>query len=330
MNTDRVVNVAVAQMSCVDGEVEKNLERAGDFVLQASRQGAQLLLFPELMPQGYGLTPELWSKAETLTGPTSSWLIDQARRSQMYIGTSFLECDGKDFWNSFGLASPEGKLHPIVRKRFPSMWEAYFFKGADGSQFIDTELGRIGVGICFDNHTYEVGRRIAQAQPDLILMPHSYATPYHTSKLVSQADIDRLNDLPLKVAGLYNEWLGVPVLLANKCGSWLAAVPKTLLGQPKDYSFSGHSLIVDADGKRTVQMGLEEGLGFGTIHLDPIQKKTCLPPKYSRYVYPGPAGREVLRVIEWSGAWSYRMSRERRQAARAFATPQPEMKRTMA
>lgn len=49
-----------------------NLARASDFVREVAKQGAQLVLFPEFMPQGYRLTPELWevglSMGRRLTG----------------------------------------------------------------------------------------------------------------------------------------------------------------------------------------------------------------------------------------------------------------------
>jgi len=47
---------------------------------QAQAQDAQLVLFPEFMPQGYLLTPALWDAAERFDGPTTRWLAETARR----------------------------------------------------------------------------------------------------------------------------------------------------------------------------------------------------------------------------------------------------------
>lgn len=44
---------AVAQMACKDGAVLSNLNRASELVLQGTSRGAQLILFPEFMSQGY-------------------------------------------------------------------------------------------------------------------------------------------------------------------------------------------------------------------------------------------------------------------------------------
>ena len=310
----KTIVLSVAQMISIDGDIHQNLDHAASFVAEASRQGAHLILFPEFMPQGYRLTPELWSCGERFDGPTVSWLRAAARQYNLYIGTSFLEARDGHFFNTFALAAPNGTIVGKVHKRSPSIWEAYFFKEERGSQYLDTELGRIGVGICFDNHTYEVACEIARSQVDLMLMPHSYCTPTVTSRSVTQADIDRLNHLPGMVARMYNQWFGVPVVLCNKSGIWDSPVPKTIFGQPKQYRFSGRSVILDAGGQVRAQSGDEEGLLTAAVTCDPNSKKRTQPPKYSRYIYPGPAGRELFRILEAVGRRQYETNPLRKQA----------------
>lgn len=285
---------------------------------QAQMQGAQLVLFPEFMPQGYLLTSALWDAAEPFDDVTTRWLSETSRRLGIYIGTSFLEVRNGQFLNTFVLTDPLGKILGMVRKRNPSMWEAYFFKGERGNPYIDTDLGRIGVGICFDNHTYEIANAIRQSNIDLMLMPHSYCTPTQSTKMTSQADIDRLNGLPGQVAHLYNEWFGVPVLMCNKSGAWDSPVPDTTLGTPKDFRFSGRSVLLDADGTVRGELGDEETVLIGTVKLDPSLKKQTRPPKYSRYIYPGSPGREIIRLMEFRGSLSYNFSKLRKHKARSY------------
>ena len=313
MNT---ITLSAAQITCKDGKVSENLEHAGTLALQASQQGAQLLLFPEFMSQGYRLTPELWDSAEPFDGPTTNWLSETARKLGMYIGTSFLEAKDCHFLNTFALAEPSGKIVGAVRKRNPSIWEAYFFRGERGNPYLDTDLGRIGVGICFDNHTYEVASDIARGKIDLMLMPHSYCTPTLPTKITSQADIDRLNNLPVRVARLYNEWFGVPVVLCNKSGPWDSPVPNTMLGVPTGYHFSGRSLIFNANGALIAELGEDEAVITGQVDLDETIKKQVEPSKYGRYIYPGSFGREILRIIETAGALNYTYNSLRNQKAR--------------
>lgn len=311
----KTILLSAAQITCQDGRVQENLEHASELAVQASQKGAQLVLFPEFMPQGYRLTPELWDAAERLDGPTTRWLCETARKYSLYVGTSFLEAREGHFFNTFALADPDGKIAGRVGKRSPSIWEAYFFKGSHGPQYLDTDLGRIGVGICFDNHTFAVASAIARSGIDLMLMPHSYCTPTLPGKAVSQADIERLNRMPGQVARMYNQWFGVPVVMCNKSGAWDSPVPATLLGQPKDYRFCGGSVIVDSDGSVKAELCDEEAVIVGQVTLDPDRKKQTQPPKYSRYIYPGPVGREVFRLLEAAGGWSYTFSALRKQKA---------------
>lgn len=312
------LTAAVAQITCIDGDISANLNHSSELVLQGVSNGAQLILLPEFMSQGYRLTPEIWNSAEPFDGPTVSWLLEIARKHNIYAGSSFLELRNGNFYNTFALASPGGKIAGRVYKRQPSMWEAYFFLGEKGPQYIDTEIGRIGIGICFDNHTFEVASAIRESKIDLMLMPHSYCTPTVENKMASRADIERLNDLPCRVARLYNEWFGIPVIMCNKSGSWNSPVPKTILGIPKDFRFSGRSMIIDSDGSIKVILGEEERIAEGVITLDPSVKKDTKVPKYSRYIYPGPAGREIIRFMEWRGRLSYLLNKERKLKAHSL------------
>lgn len=312
----KTLHISIAQITCIDGAVEQNLSHAYDLAREAHANGSELLLFPEFLTQGYRLTPDLWDSAELFDGPSTSLLSEASARFGMYMGTSFLEAKAGHFYNTFAFSNPSGKITGVVRKRFPSMWEAYFFKGFDGDHVFETDFGRVGVGICFDNHTYKVASLIAKGYPDLVLMPHSYCTPTVPNKLYTLHDIERLKKLPVNVAHLYNGWLGVPVVLCNKSGDWDSPVPNRIFGSPSGFKFSGRSSIIDANGNTLAELGEEEGIGYGQISIHAGSCRKAEIPKYSRYIYPGPAGREITRLMELQGYLSYRFSRKRKEKAK--------------
>jgi N-carbamoylputrescine amidase len=103
-------------MACDLGDVQKNLARAPAFVEEAAAKGAQLVLLPELMPGGYTLTEEIWNTAEPFDGTTTRWLRQLGRQLGIYVGTSFLETDGEDFFNAFVLATLKGEIAGRVRR----------------------------------------------------------------------------------------------------------------------------------------------------------------------------------------------------------------------
>jgi N-carbamoylputrescine amidase len=309
-NRTRTLRIAAVQMVSQEGSIKANLESAMLLVGQAVHDGAEFVLLPEFMPTGYLWDRRIWQAAESKEGPTVHWLQETSARLGIWLGTSFLETDGKDFFNTFVLTTPEGAEAGRVRKQFPSMGEAFFFKGEPGSHVIETSLGRIGVGICFDAHTVKVARLLGEPPIDLMLIPHSYSIPAMSTKDVSAVDIARMKNNLLGIGPYYARLLGIPAVSVNKCGP--AQAPK-----PEGYIFPGLSTIVDSNG--TVQARMEEQEGFieANVTLDPARKKSAIPRAYGRYVYPGPPGRELFTVVESIGHIWYSLNRDRRQVARA-------------
>ena len=312
MPTPRTLQVAAVQMSSRLGGNEENLGRAAALADDAAAKGAELILFHELMPGGYAWDGRAWSGAEPSNGSTASWLRDTARRTGAWIGTSFLEAAAGDFWNTFVLVGPDGREAGRVRKEFPAIYEGRTFRGSPGTHVIDTPLGRIGIGICFDAHTAVVAQKFASARVDLVLAPHCYCVPARTSRTVSARDIDRLRNNVGALAPLLAGALGVPTVVANRTGPWDAD-----RGTP--YVFVGQATVADSNGRVVAHLDTEEGVALGEVTLDP-SRRTGVPPRaYSRWIYPGPPGRELLRVIEWWAARGYRRDPTRRRLALSIA-----------
>jgi N-carbamoylputrescine amidase len=313
----RSVRLAAIQMPSRLGAIDENLARATTLAGEAAGRGARLLLFHELMPSGYAWDETAWSSAEPSQGPTAHWARELAGRLGVWLGTSFLEAEGEDFWNTFVLATPDATEAGRVRKEFPSMFEARVFRGDPGPHVIATALGNIGIAICFDAHAAAVARRLVVADVDLVLAPHCYCVPRRPSRTANQADIDRLVRNLAGIAPLYGRTLGVPTIVTNRVGDW--DVPKG-----SGFEFVGQATIADSDGTVRAHLDREEGLAIADVCLDPGRRTRTAPPAFSRWIYPGPRGREVLRAIEWWEGRRYRRSRHRRRQAIAAAVMGPE------
>ena len=307
----RRLRVAVAQMQSDNHDVDGNLARAEGFAERAARRGARLVLFPELMPGGYSLYYDIWDNAEPAHGKTSRWLARTSRRLGVWLGTSFLEADGEDFFNTFVMTGPDGAECGRVRKQAPAATEAYFFKGAVGSHVIETAIGRIGVGICAENYYCFIANQMSQGQVDFILMPHS-------------APISPVSPpTPGTHLGLwYARRLGVPVAFVNKVGPW---VTRTLLPPPAETrsSFPGLSAIVDSDASVLVSMNGEPDIGVADITLDPHRR--AAPAELSagfgipELAVGGPAVVAAIARAQMTGAQSYATNPERPLRARAIS-----------
>lgn len=91
----------------------------------------------------------------------------------IWLGAGLVETDGRDFFNVFILCGPDGNIAGTARK---DNAEAFCFKRGLGIHVIETTIGRIGVGICADNHFASLIALLQAEAVDLILMPHAWPT----------------------------------------------------------------------------------------------------------------------------------------------------------
>jgi len=321
MNTIRTLRVAGIQVESRNLDVQGNLQRAEAQAAVAAERGAELVLCPELLAAGYVYHPSLWKAAEPCGGATERWLADMARRHQIYIGASYLEANGDDFFNTFTLMQPDGTVAGRVRKESLPGFEGWFIRSGSGPRVIETEIGRIGVGICHDNNTARFMRSVSQEQIDLLLMPHSApCIRLGPLWLVGEQDRQMLRGL----AGFYAGAFGVPTAMANKAAgedSW-SPIPWCPLARLRLH-FVGQSTICDADGNVCQQLDEQAGVAIADVVLDPGRRRHPLRLPSGYWSRPparlARAWAMLFQVLERAGKAAYALSRSRRRAARVAA-----------
>lgn len=240
MNTT-TITVASVQLACEFGDLEGNLRRASNFVEEAASQGAKLVLLPELMSGGYTLTETIWDTAEPFNGPTTQWMRSVSQRLGIFLGTTFLEAEGEHFYDTFVLTDPDGQIAGRVRKNPPASFEAYFFTAGNDPHWFDTPIGRIGVGICFENALYERYSDLHEGQIDLYLRPFSGAS-FEAKFPIRQRDADVLNAALRDGTAETARLMGIPVIMSNKVGRLVTKLPANF--PPKTSSFLGSVLLL--------------------------------------------------------------------------------------
>ena len=281
------------QIACQPNARDANLANAEHHVEQAARQGARLALLPELMPGGYTLNEAIWDTAESFDGPSTQWMRALSRRLRIYLGTSFLEADGEHFYNTFVLTGENGEIVARVRKNPPASFEAYFYTGGSDPHWFDTPIGRIGVGICFENALYERYVELHRAGIDLYLRPFSGAS-FEARFPVRKRDADVLDAALRDGTAETARLMGIPVVMSNKVGRLVTPLPAGF--PPQDVEFPGFSAVADSDGTLLGQIGSgEQGVVVGTVHLDQQRKiKERVPKKF---------GRWTARMPWWAFIW---------------------------
>jgi N-carbamoylputrescine amidase len=309
-----LLRVAAIQVQSHDGAIAANLARTEPLVAQAAAARARLVLCPEFLAAGYVYDESIWKSGERRGGPTEAWLSRMAAVHRIYIGASYLEADRDDFFNTFALAAPDGAIAGRVRKESLPAFEGWYFASCADPKTIDTPLGRIAVGICQDNHTARFMRRIADASPDLILMPHSAPCMPVARALVREGLTE--------IGPFYAHALGVPVVVVNKARTRsetpIPGLPRVRLPM----AFPGLSTIVDSDGRVIERLPSREGFVVGDVTLDPARKRRPVVPRgyWSRRptTMPRLAGAFLI-AMEHLGKRAYARNPRRIEAARAVA-----------
>lgn len=304
------IRVAAIQMNCYPGKVDRNLAHAEKLIGSAVAKGAKLVLLPELMPSGYMATEEIWGSAETINGNSVKWLLSTAKYFGIYLGFSFLEAEGEDFYNSFVLSSPEGKLLGRVRKNPPASIEAYFYKAGSDSHVIETELGRVGVGICYENLLYDQMCFLHREKVDLVLSPAAAGRP----KPFIPGDVKRFEKALINGRAIFAKTLGVPVIMANRVGLLETELPGNLPYLKS--SFPGLSSIVDSDGTVKGELGDEEEILVADVCLRQNAKHESEPKRYGKmWGIPVPWYAFIWPLTQKWGEKSYATNPRRKERA---------------
>jgi len=156
--------VALAQISCEQGNKEKNLETIRENVAKAKREGAQLVIFPELSLTGYVVRDQIYELAERIPGPSTRFVEELAKESKLHIVFGMPEASEKaqaTLYNSAILVGPKGvigKYHKMYLPTHSVFEEKRYFRPGYQVAVFDTKLGKIGLVICYDIYFPEVTR----------------------------------------------------------------------------------------------------------------------------------------------------------------------------
>lgn len=241
---DRVFLASVVQTLAVLGDVDANIDLLQRYTKEAVLQGARLVVFPECMNSGYLFDSASHAAkiAEPLNGPYVLAMAELARRHGLHIASGFTEraVDGK-LYNTGLLLNPAGELVCHYQKQFLATHDQNWFEfGTKGCPVVDTELGRIGMLICFDGRIPEIARALSLQGAEVL--------------------VDMANFFAMDQAEMWGP------ARAFENGVWLVAATKA--GVERSIYYPGGSMIVAPSGEIRVQLPYDTH-GVATAAIDP-------------------------------------------------------------
>jgi deaminated glutathione amidase len=175
--------------------IKANVDHAVDSVERCvEATEADLVVLPETLTTGFtpGCPPEeLWDVLGEPNGPTVATFAEVARRLGIHLAWgTYLPGDERGVvYNSAVLAGPAGTVLGTYRKTHPFCTELRSRGGwvtpGDDVCVVSTELGRIGLMVCFDGDFPELSRIMALQGAEVLVRP---------SALLRSADIWELTN----------------------------------------------------------------------------------------------------------------------------------------
>ena len=169
------VNVALAQISCKVGDKKHNINVMKRNIKRAKEKGANLVIFPELSLTGYLNRDLAYELAEPIPGSSIHSLEEIAKKEKIHIVFGMPEKSEKAhavLYNTAVLLGPDGLIGKYRKMHLPthSVFEEkrYFRLGYEAPVF-ETELGKMGLTICYDMFFPEISRLLRLKGSQLII-----------------------------------------------------------------------------------------------------------------------------------------------------------------
>jgi N-carbamoylputrescine amidase len=175
----RNVTAAATQMAC-SWDYDATAKKAGRLVLEAARQGANIILLQELFETPYFCQTEKYEYLNLAKSLEENQAVRYfqgiAKELGVVLPISFFEAAGNTAFNTVAIIDADGAILGIYRKTHIPGGQCYeekfyFTPGDTGFRVWDTRFGRIGVGICWDQWFPESARCMTLAGAEILLYP---------------------------------------------------------------------------------------------------------------------------------------------------------------
>lgn len=251
------IKIALAQLDIKFGQPVKNKQLIRNYVKEAARQGAIIVVFPEMWNTGYAL-----SQLETLAdfnGETTKALLSQlAHQYQINIvGGSVATQENGKFFNTTYIVNQDGELVASYRKvhLFGLMHEDEYLTAGDQENFFTLAGIPSASFICYDLRFPEWIRTVASRGAKILYFPAEWP-------------LSRINQwkILLQARAIENQ---AYVIAVNRVGN-----------DPENH-FGGHSLVISPTGEVLVECDDQEKLVVTTLDLDKLKTVRGKIPVFS-------------------------------------------------
>lgn len=155
------------------GQPEAAIEHMRGWVFDAARQGAELILFPELNLTGYIQHSITRKYAEPVPGPTTEKVSRLAGEAGVILACGILEKEQENYFCTHVLVDGNGLIGKQRKIHTPVQEQPHWGFG-DSIDVFDISKAKIGIAVCRDAFFGEMTRTLYFKGAEVVLMPFGY------------------------------------------------------------------------------------------------------------------------------------------------------------
>jgi predicted amidohydrolase len=157
------IKICMAQLKPIIGDKEHNLQRMAEVV---EKNKPDLAIFAEMYLTGYHNLDDLDKVAEPLDGPSVEKVqtLAEEHGTNIIFGMPVVEPEMRIMYNSSVLVQPNGKVgafHKMHLANFGPFDEKRYFKAGVEVPVFSTNIGKIGLEVCYDIFFPELTKTMA-------------------------------------------------------------------------------------------------------------------------------------------------------------------------
>jgi N-carbamoylputrescine amidase len=254
----------VAAVQLTAGGLEANqvdgfFERAQQAVQQAAEDhGANLILLPELFVGPYFCQSQEACLMGLACEADDCFIVRRmqrlAKQYQVVLPISIFERKHNTLFNSVVMIDADGRILGTYRKsHIPDgtgyQEKFYFSPGDSGFRVWDTQVGKVGVAICWDQWFPEVARAMALQGADILLYPTAIGSEPQDPTINSAGHWQRTMQGHAAASM-------VPVVASNRFGTEILLNEDG--SEKQRITFYGRSFITDETGAKTAEATIDD------------------------------------------------------------------------
>jgi predicted amidohydrolase len=243
------INVLVVQLEAVAGNIEKNINKVKKLLNESSYSSADLIVLPELWTVGWDCLNFNKYSENIQNSKVLKFLQEIAIKYNANVigGSSIFKKNDEKDRNTCAILNRKGDLVALYDKyhlfSHRGQSEGTYLEEGNSGLLINTDIGKIGISICYDIRFPELFRLYAFKGADIMVNMAAWPKSF-TDEYVTLA----------KARAIENQCFFISACLTGKIN--------------ESFKFSGHSQVCDYKGKVHSHLLDEEKVLFSKIDIE--------------------------------------------------------------